>query len=47
MLLYKTMTRDAAAAASAPGAEFKPVSEIKAATEIDLGAREERRKSIR
>ncbi|MBI3527264.1 MAG: EAL domain-containing protein [Betaproteobacteria bacterium] len=47
MLLYKTMTREAAAAASVPGAELKPVSEIKAETEVDPLAREERRKSIR
>ena len=40
MLLYKTMTREAAAAASVPGAELKPVSEIKAETEIDPVANE-------
>ena len=40
MLLYKSMTREAAAAASGPDAELKPVSEIKAMTEIDPIARE-------
>jgi diguanylate cyclase (GGDEF)-like protein/PAS domain S-box-containing protein len=35
MLLYKSMTREAAAAASVPGAELKPVSEIKTEAEIN------------
>jgi predicted signal transduction protein with EAL and GGDEF domain len=41
MLLYKTMTRDAAAAAALPVAELDPVSESNAQTEIDPPAKEE------
>ena len=41
MLLYKTMTRDAAAAAAVTGPDLSPVSESKAETEIDPVARQE------
>jgi diguanylate cyclase (GGDEF)-like protein/PAS domain S-box-containing protein len=34
MLLYKTMTREAAAAASVPGAELRPAVEVKSAPQI-------------
>ena len=36
-LLYKTMTRDAAAAASVPDAELKPVSEINPGVSRETG----------